>query len=135
MSNPYVHPRFLLAVRLVLGLIWLHEGLWRKILDVSLLELKVVQSLPYFGGESARATINFIGGCETLLAVGVFSGILYRFVSWFQVGLLITMNSMGILFGGGAIEDPVDLLLKNTPIVLCAMMIALYGPGSLKKPT
>ena len=67
---------------------------------------------------------------ETLLALGVLSGLWWRPLAWFQLALLAAMNAIGILAGGGAIADPAGLILRNLPFAMCIILIGLYGPGA-----
>jgi uncharacterized membrane protein YphA (DoxX/SURF4 family) len=77
----------------------------------------------------AQPIMATIGACETLLAVGILSGLFYRFVSIFQIAIVIAMNLVGIICGGGNIQNPVGLIVTNLPLIMCALAIALYGPG------
>lgn len=126
-----VSSKFIFVVRCVLALVWLYNGLWEKIIAVDTHHLEIVQAvtstLPRIGPVLVLRTI---GGCETLLAVGIISGLFHRFVSWFQIIVLFTMNMIGILCGGSSIHNPSGLLIMNLPIIMCALMVAYYGPGS-----
>lgn len=114
----------LLGIRLVLGLTWLYQGLWVKLICVDPHHLAVVRAagLP-------DAALTVIGSGETLLGVGALSAILWRFVTWFQIGLLVTMNTIGILSGG--VEHPAALIVGNLPLLACMLVILRCGPGGL----
>jgi uncharacterized membrane protein YphA (DoxX/SURF4 family) len=124
-----LHPHFLLGVRLVITLIWLYEGLWQKIIVQDTHELSIVQQFAATP-ESARLLMAGIGGAETLLALGVLSGLLARPLACFQVFILVTMNLTGIFFGRGTIAAPVSLIIHNLPLLLCMAMVGIYGPGA-----
>ncbi len=40
------------------------------------------------------------------------------------------MNSIGIVGGEGTISNPAGLLIMNLPTILCAIIVARYGPGA-----
>jgi uncharacterized membrane protein YphA (DoxX/SURF4 family) len=65
-----------------------------------------------------------------LLGIGILSGLFHRFVNYFQVLILVVMNSVGIVSGEGTISDPAGLLIMNLPTIMCAIIIARYGPGA-----
>lgn len=129
-------PKFIFAVRCVLSIIWFYNGLWLKILHVDPHHLEIVQSVFQVSVNQAADFLNIIGGLETLLAVGILSGLFHRFVNYFQVFILIAMNSIGIVSGEGTIADPAGLLIMNLPTVMCGIAVAKYGPGawSLRLP-
>ncbi len=120
----------LLAMRVTLGAIWLYNGLWQKIIQVNPEHLAVVAGLPQ-SALSPRVLLTLIGVGETVLGLGVWSGVASRFVSWFQIVLLIALNTIGIFFSG-AIPDPAGLIAENLPLLLCMFAVALHGPGSLR---
>ncbi|MDJ1497671.1 DoxX-like family protein [Cytophagaceae bacterium DM2B3-1] len=122
-----MNPGLLFFLRLVLCLNWLYEGLYLKLIKVDKHHLDVVKGLGE-GILSAQQFLWIIGIGETLLAIGILSGLYYRFVSWFQIGLILLMNIIGILFSG-AIEAPLGLLITNLPLLCCAYIVGEYGPG------
>jgi uncharacterized membrane protein YphA (DoxX/SURF4 family) len=124
---PAIHPALLIALRLSIAAIWLYEGLWLKILHPSPHELAVVEAVP-FGKLSPAQVLALIGAGETLMGLGVLSGLYPRFLAWFQGSVLVLMNGIGIAFSHGAIADPVGLVLKNLPLLLCILVLGLYSP-------
>jgi len=124
-----VSPKFIFLIRCVLALIWLYNGLWLKILHVDPHHLEIVQAVFQVSVNQAANFLNIIGGLETLLGIGILSGLFYRFVNYFQVFILILMNSVGIVSGEGSISNPAGLLIMNFPTILCAIIVARYGPG------
>jgi hypothetical protein len=119
-------------------MVWLYNGFWLKIVAPDLHHLEIVKSLGLFCEKDARTVMELIGAGETLLGIGVVSGAFHKFVSYFQVGVIVLMNMVGIVFGGAAIPHPIGLLIMNAPTVMCALLVGLYGPGghalSFKKP-
>jgi uncharacterized membrane protein YphA (DoxX/SURF4 family) len=124
---PAIHPALLTAIRLSVAAIWLYEGLWLKIVRPVPHELAVVAAVA-FGPLSPERLLALIGGGETLLGLGVLSGLYPRFLAWFQGSVLVLMNGIGIAFSHGAIADPVGLVLKNLPLLLCIIVLGLYSP-------
>ncbi len=123
-------PKCVFAIRCVLALIWLYNGLWLKILAVDPHHLEIVQAVFQISVNQAADFLNVIGALETLLGLGILSGLFYRFVNYFQVFILIAMNSIGIVGGEGSISNPAGLLIMNLPTILCAIIVARYGPGA-----
>lgn len=123
-------PKFVFAIRCVLALIWLYNGLWLKILAVDPHHLEIVQAVFQISVNQAADFLNVIGLLETLLGIGILSGLFHRFVNYFQVFILIAMNSVGIVGGEGSISNPAGLLIMNLPTILCAIIVARYGPGA-----
>lgn len=93
---------FALAIRAVMAVVWLHNGLWLKLIAVDAHHQKIVASTfhdPVLGNRIMMG----IGLCETLLAVGILCS--------------------------GQIERPAALVVSNLPLVACALAIILFGPG------
>ncbi len=124
-----MNPRLLFALRLMLGAIWLYNGLGLKILAVSPEHLAIVSGLNLGNLIQPRTLLTLTGAGETLLALGIWSGLFNRFVSWFQLSVLLAMNTITILFSG-AIAQPIQLIFQNLPMFFCVLIVALYGPGS-----
>jgi uncharacterized membrane protein YphA (DoxX/SURF4 family) len=113
-----------------LALVWLYNGLWLKVISLDPHHLEIVRSVAAGTSIDPTVLLRTIGGCETLLAIGILSGLLYRFVSYFQIVIVLVMNVIGTLFGGGAIAHPVGLIVSNLPLIMCALVVALRGPGA-----
>src|SRR5438552_1897792 len=109
-------PWFLLAVRIAVAATWLYQGLWLKVIAADPQHLAVVTSVG--GPLPPLLFLRVIGIGETLLGVAVLSGVWHRFLAVFQIALLLAMNTLGILFGRGAIEHPVGLFVQNLPFLL-----------------
>ena len=126
-----IHPQIVFTLRFIVALVWLHEGLWLKLITRAPHEVAVVESVGQIGPIAPLQLLLLIGAGETLLAMGVLSGVFWRALSVFQIVLLVTMNTIGIISGGGsAIPDPVGLVIKNLPLLMCIALIGLYGPGA-----
>ena len=118
--------RWLWALRVVLGVVWLYNGLWLKILAPSPEHLAVVAGLPGFLDMSPKDLLTAIGVGETALGVGSISGLWPRFVAWFQFFVLLLMNGIGIVFSG-AIAEPLHLLVQNLPLFFCILLVIKYS--------
>lgn len=92
--------------------------------------LEIVRSVVGSSRVDPVVVLRTIGGCETLLAVGILSGLFHRFVSYFQIAVIFIMNVAGAIFGGGAIAHPFGLIVSNLPTMMCALIVALRGPGA-----
>ncbi len=121
--------KLIFAFRIALAAIWLYNGLWLKVIVLDPHHLSIVHSVFNNASADPVLVLKLIGGCETLLAIGILSGLFYRFVSIFQIVVIVSMNIAGIVFGGGAIEHPVGLIVSNLPTIMCALAVAIHGPG------
>lgn len=123
-------PKFVFAIRCALALIWLYNGLWLKILHVDPHHIEIVQAVFQISVNQAADFLNAIGSLETLLGIGILSGLFYRFVNYFQVFILVVMSGVGIVSGEGSISNPAGPLIMNLPAILCAIIVARHGPGA-----
>jgi len=124
-----VSPRFVFAIRCVLAIVWLYNGLWKKILCIDPHHLAIISTVCSELRLPPELTLNAIGACESLLALGILSGLLYRFVSIFQVVVVLTMNMVGTIGSGGNLKATLGLIIMNLPLIMCALVVARYGPG------
>jgi uncharacterized membrane protein YphA (DoxX/SURF4 family) len=125
-----VPPHILTVIRCIVALVWLYEGLWMKLAVRDPHELAIVAAVGGPGGLTPSNFLTLIGVGETLLALGVLSGLLARPLAALQIFLLIAMNGIGIVWGGGNIAHPVGLLIKNLPFLTCIYLVGRFGPGS-----
>jgi hypothetical protein len=119
----------LLGARSAMALVWLYNGLWLKVVLRDPHHRAIVASVFGTNGWGADLALFGIGGAETLLALGIASGVAARFVNGFQIAALLAMNVLGIAFGGGGIAHPVGLLIQNLPLVCCAALVMIQGSG------
>ncbi len=134
MTDRAMNPKMVFAIRIVLASIWLYNGLWLKVVALDSHHLDILRAVGH--GTDPVFLSRLIGSCETLLGCGILSGLFYRFVSYFQIGIILLMNVIGSLFGGGTIPHPFGLIISNLPTIMCALIVAQYGPGAcaLKTP-
>ena len=117
--------RWRLGLRVVLCLTWLYQGLWLKLMARDPHHLQVVEAVGPVAGLAPADFLTLIGAGETLLAVGILSGLLHRFVASFQIVLLLSMNFIGIVSGG--VEQPIGLLIGNLPLLVCMVWHWRWG--------
>jgi uncharacterized membrane protein YphA (DoxX/SURF4 family) len=125
---------FVFFVRCAMALVWLYNGLWLKVILRDPHHRAIVASVVGSDGWRADVALIVIGAAESLLALGILSGVAHRFVNGFQIAVLLLMNGLGIAFGGGSIEHPIGLLIGNLPLICCALLALLHGPGSFVAP-
>ena len=119
-----------LTARFVVGLTWLYEGLWLKILRPSAEELRVIETV--FERLSGRFHVgsldmlHAIGSVETMLAIGIFAGWNPRLLAGIQILLLLGMDSLGIALGRNTLTDPVSLIIKDLSFLICILLVGLY---------
>jgi uncharacterized membrane protein YphA (DoxX/SURF4 family) len=114
---------FVSAARIIVALTWFYQGLWLKVIARDPHHLEIVERV---GLPHPLIALSVIGVCEGLLAIAVLSGFFPRAVAGFQIAVILSMNLTAILGSGGAIREPIGLLLGNAPLLLC---IALVGWG------
>lgn len=115
-------------LRLAIALVWLYQGAWLKVVAVDPHHLDIVEAALPFG--SPRLWIGAIGAFETFLAIWFLLGWKRAWCASIQVGLLVVMNTGGILSAGGKIPDPVGMVLMNFVFAL-----AILGAGGVWRTT
>jgi uncharacterized membrane protein YphA (DoxX/SURF4 family) len=130
--NPPV-PRVLFGVRLAVAALWLFEGLRLKVIAEDTHELKIVQTATQAFHLPGLQTMVGIGLGETVLAVAVASGLWAKTLAWLQAAVLLLLNLLGILLGGGEIGSPISLLVHNLPTFACLAILATCGAGSWRR--
>ena len=123
--------KLLLAVRIALALVWLYNGLWLKVIELDAHHLKIVAAAASGSGMQPEFLLRLIGSCETLLALGILSGLFFRFVNYFQIFIVLAMNLVGGISSGGEIPHPFGLIISNLPLIMCALVLIHFGPGAL----
>lgn len=128
--NSNMNSGLIFAIRLALAAVWFYNGLWLKVIALDAHHLEIVRSVSSSSGLEPAFTLRLIGSAETLLGVGIVSGLFYRFVSYFQIFIIVLMNLIGSIGGGGAIAHPFGLIISNLPTIMCALVVATNGPGA-----
>lgn len=125
-----MNQKLIFAIRLALAAVWFYNGLWLKVIAVDAHHLEIVRSVSTSSGLAPVLLLRLIGSAETLLGLGILSGLFYRFVSYFQIFIILLMNLIGSVGGGGAIAHPFGLIISNLPTIMCALVVASNGPGA-----
>lgn len=125
-----MNPKLIFAIRLALAAVWFYNGLWLKVIALDAHHLEIVRSVSNSSGIEPALLLRLIGSAETLLGIGIVSGLFYRFVSYFQIVIILLMNLIGSIGGGGAIAHPFGLVISNLPTIMCALVVATNGPGA-----
>jgi uncharacterized membrane protein YphA (DoxX/SURF4 family) len=128
-SEPRLRPvaRQLAArtARLVLASVWLHEGLWAKILDGDRSHRDIVGRMPGMSATMARKVTVAIGFVEVGTAAWVLSGWRPRACAVVQTGLMAGFNAGALTFARDRIDSPGALLARNAGLVALAWLAAL----------
>lgn len=125
-----MNPKLILVIRLALAAVWFYNGLWLKVIALDAHHLEIIRSVSSNSGFEPAFLLRLIGSAETLLGIGIVSGLFYRFVSYFQIFIILLMNLIGTVGGGGAIAHPFGLIISNLPTIMCALVVATNGPGA-----
>src|SRR5437870_1071048 len=99
-----------LLIRIPIAMVWLHQGLWCKVLDRSAHQAAIVQASPLWNPRSVSIAL---GGLECAVAVWVLSGFQLRRAAIAQTVLLAGMNAAGLVWAANLIPDPIGMLLQN----------------------
>jgi hypothetical protein len=100
-------------LRLPAAGVWLHQGLWCKVLGRDPAHVALVASLPGVSPTAARRLTVALGAGETALAVVVAARGSRRSVAGAQLALVAAMNGGGLLVGRRHIPRPGALLARN----------------------
>jgi hypothetical protein len=114
----------LLLTRSAVAAVWLYEGLWCKLLKGVPLQFDVVEAVPLFSQGSAAWMLRALGVVECGLGVWVLSGWQPFLAAAAQTGLLVTMNSGGLLWARHIIPDPAGMIVKNFAFLVLAWVVA-----------
>lgn len=112
------------AARLVLAVVWVHQGLWAKILDGDPSHREIVGRLPGMNPDSARVVTAGIGALEVCMAAWVLSGRRPRMCAAAQTALMASFNAGTLTFARASVESPARLLARNTGLAALAWLAA-----------
>lgn len=115
-----------LIARFVVGLTWLYEGLWLKLVQHNPEELRVMATVFQRAHLAPLDLLRGVGCVETLLALGVLAGWKPRLLAGVQVLLLVGMDGVGIALGKGSLADPLGLIVRNLPFLVCILLVGQY---------
>lgn len=120
-----------LTARFVVGLVWLYEGLWLKLVQHSPEELRVMTTVFQRVHLAPLDLLRGVGCVETLLALGVLAGWSPRLLAGVQILVIVGMDGVGIALGKGSIADPIALIIRNLPLLVCILLVGQYD-GAVK---
>lgn len=113
--------------RTAVAAVWLHQGLWCKVLAKRPDHTAIVADVPGIGPQRARAATVAIGVGETALAAWVLSGRAPRRAAATQTALLAGMNAGGLLFARERIPGAGQMLARNAGLLALAWSIPFTG--------
>ena len=108
----------------MLASVWLHQGVWAKLLDGDPSHREIVGRLPGMNPASARRATMGIGLLEAGMAAWILSGRRPRTCALVQVGLMAGFNAGALAFAREDLESPRRLLARNAGLVALAWLAA-----------
>lgn len=106
--------------------VWLHQGLWCKVLGREPRHERIVADVPGIGLGNARTATVAIGAVEVALAAWLLTGRRPVAAATAQTALLAAMNVGGILVARDRIPTPTRMVVRNLGLV--AAIWAAAGP-------
>ncbi len=113
--------------RVLLGLVWIHEGLIPKILFVRHSELMLVKNSQLYW-HSPAFTLMALGFCEIGFGLWLISGYKERLTAFLTLIGLIVLPIIVILNDPMAWSDPFGGISKNLGLIACAVVILKLIP-------
>jgi hypothetical protein len=107
--------------RMFLAAVWLHQGLWLKLLGRSARQTAIVAAV---AGSNASLALRGIGLAECGMAAWVLSGRRLRSAAIAQTALLTAMNVAGTVWARRLIDDPAGMLLQSAAFLALAWTAA-----------
>lgn len=104
--------------------VWLHQGLWAKILRGDGSHEQIVRQMPGMTPASAHAVTVVIGAVETAMALWVVSGRRSRMCAAVQTALMAGFNTGALVFARDRVNAPRALLARNIGLVALAWLAA-----------
>lgn len=117
----------ILLIEAAVGAVWIYEGLWCKVLGRAPQQIGIVQAVPVFSSKTAQTFLVALGYAETALGGWALSGWLPTECALVQTAVLLSMNSVGLLFARNQIHDPAGMVLKNIVLAVLAWVPAGLG--------
>jgi uncharacterized membrane protein YphA (DoxX/SURF4 family) len=111
----------------LIGGLWLHQGMWNKVLGARPEQADIVAGMPMVGRRHARTVTVALGWAETALAAWVVSGQAPRPAAVVQTLLIVSMNAGGWWFARTRLDDPRLLLLRNAALIALIWTAATAG--------
>lgn len=115
-------PQWLLQV--AVAAVWLYEGLWCKLLGGDPNQTKVVEAVPRYGPKVGKLFLMALGVVEVLIGLWALSGLAPLLGAIVQTGLLVALNTSGLVFSRHLIHDPPGMVVKNFAFLVLAWVAA-----------
>lgn len=117
-------------MRVTIAAVWLHEGLWCKVLGMMPSQLAIVTELPGFSRERAVVVWKSVGAVEIFLGIWVLTGVHPGWCALGEVMLLAMMNSSALLWARQVVFDPMGMVLKNLTFL---MLVWVCGAMAVRR--
>lgn len=101
------------ALTVAVALVWLHQGLWCKVMRRDPTHGEIMASAPWIGAARARSAATLLGSVEAALSGWVLSGRAPYGAAGAQSVLLAGMNAGGLLFAPERIPHAGRMLARN----------------------
>jgi len=111
-------------IRLSIALVWLYQGLWRKVLGRAPGHAAVIAAVPFIGPAGSRYALIALGLLECGIAAWVLSGRQMLKAAMVQTVLLAAMNAGGLIWAWRLIPDPVGMILQNFAFLMLIWVAA-----------
>jgi uncharacterized membrane protein YphA (DoxX/SURF4 family) len=115
------------ATRVLLGLVWVLEGLVPKLLFVSPGELDLVRRTGLFWPTPA-ATLGALGAAEVLAGLWLISGVAERRTVVLLSLVMLFLVALVVGVEPSALANPLGGLSKNLGLLACALAVWLLSP-------
>ena len=123
MTTPDLLPPWWL-IHASVAAVWLYEGLWCKLLRGEPHQVQVVEAVPHFGPRLGKLFLLVLGVVETGIAFWVLSAASPISCAVVQTGLLVALNSAGLLWASRVIHDPAGMVIKNLAFLVLVWVAA-----------
>ena len=107
-----------LLIRAALAAVWMHQGLWSKLLRPDSRHQAIVAAA------GLPRALPWLGTVETATALWVLSGWAAGAPALWQTALIVAMNAGGLLRARRLIPDPAGMLLQNAAFLVLAWVAA-----------
>ena len=111
-------------IRVAVAGVWLHEGLWCKVMGRAPRQVEVAQAVPFLGPRAGGPVLKALGLAEVALAAWALSGRAPIFCAAAQTLLLLTLNANGLLWARSLIHDPGGMVVKNFAFLVLVWVAA-----------
>lgn len=109
--------------------VWLHQGLWCKVLSGDPAHRAILASVPGLDGPRARVATTALGLGETALAALVATKGDRTWVAGLQTALVAAFNTGGLVLGRRHIAHPGRLVVRNG-----AFVALIWSPVHAHRP-